>query len=51
LENRSWLIETSVTLDIRDKVFEFAVANNLAILSMQKKEKRLEEVFRELTTK
>jgi gliding motility-associated ABC transporter ATP-binding subunit GldA len=51
LEKRCWLIETPVTLDIRDKVFEFAVAKNLAILSMQKKEKRLEEVFRELTTK
>jgi ABC-2 type transport system ATP-binding protein len=51
LEQRCWLIETPVTIDVRDKIFEFAVSKNLAILSMQKKEKRLEEVFRELTTK
>jgi len=51
LEKRWWLIETPVKLDIREKVFEFAVKKNLVVLSMQKKEKRLEEVFRELTKK
>ncbi len=51
LEKYCWLIETPVTLDIREKVFEFAVKKNIAVLSMQKKEKRLEEVFRELTIK
>jgi ABC-2 type transport system ATP-binding protein len=51
LEKQCWLIETPITLDIREKVFEFAVKRNIAVLSMQKKEKSLEEVFRELTTK
>ncbi|MBN2891723.1 MAG: gliding motility-associated ABC transporter ATP-binding subunit GldA [Bacteroidales bacterium] len=35
--------------DIRKKLFDFAVANNIAVLSMQKKEKTLEEIFQELT--
>jgi ABC-2 type transport system ATP-binding protein len=51
LEERCWLIETPIKLDVREKVFEFAVKKNLVVLSMQKKEKRLEEVFRELTKK
>ncbi len=44
-----WLIETFAGNDIRKTLFDFAVKNKLAILSMQQKEKRLEEVFRELT--
>ncbi len=35
--------------DIRKNVFDFAVKNNVAVLSMQKKEKSLEEIFQELT--
>jgi ABC-2 type transport system ATP-binding protein len=43
------LIESSANTDLREQIFSFAVANNIMVLSMQKKEKRLEEVFRELT--
>ena len=35
--------------DIRELVFRFAVENNLSVLSMQKSEKGLEEVFQQLT--
>lgn len=35
--------------DPRQLIFDFAVSSNLKVLSMQKKEKSLEEVFRELT--
>lgn len=35
--------------DIRKNIFNFAVANDIAVLSMQKKEKTLEEIFQELT--
>ena len=45
------LLESVSTTDLRENVFNFAVANNIMVLSMQKKEKRLEEVFRELTSK
>lgn len=36
-------------LDIRKDIFNFAVKNKTAVLSMQKKEKTLEEIFQELT--
>jgi ABC-2 type transport system ATP-binding protein len=35
--------------DIRELVFRFAVENSLSVLSMQKSEKGLEEVFQQLT--
>ncbi len=35
--------------DIRKKIFEFAVSQNIAVLSMQKKESTLEEIFQSLT--
>lgn len=44
-----WLIEASTEKDIRQDIFDFAVANKLSVLSMQKKEKTLEELFQELT--
>lgn len=49
-EGNQWLIESSANYDLREKVFAFAVANKLTVLSLQRKEKRLEEVFRELTS-
>ena len=49
IDGKNWLIQSISTEDIRQKIFNFAVQNNLAVLSMQKKEKSLEEVFQELT--
>lgn len=43
------LIGYKKSIDIRSSVFNYAVRNNLTVLSMQKKEKSLEKVFRELT--
>jgi len=45
----TWLVEAGVENDIRPALFELAVRNNLTVLSMQKKESNLEEVFRQLT--
>src|SRR4030042_5755853 len=44
-----WLIEAEGEEDIRPSVFSFAVRNNLTVLSLQKEESNLEEVFRHLT--
>lgn len=44
-----WLIEAEGDEDIRSAVFSFAVKNNLTVLSLQKEESNLEEVFRHLT--
>ncbi len=47
--NNKFLIQASGKNDIRKNIFDFAVANNLTVLSMQKQEKTLEELFREYT--
>lgn len=44
-----WIVEANNDKDIRQDIFDFAVANKLSVLSMQKKEKTLEEAFQELT--
>jgi gliding motility-associated transport system ATP-binding protein len=44
-----WLIEAAGDEDIRPAIFSFAVKNNLTVLSLQKEESNLEEVFRHLT--
>jgi len=44
-----WLIETRHDQDIRGELFNYAVKKNLIILSLHKKDKKLEDVFRELT--
>ncbi|MCK5029487.1 MAG: gliding motility-associated ABC transporter ATP-binding subunit GldA [Bacteroidales bacterium] len=49
VNDKNWLIQSTSTEDIRPKIFNFAVKSDLAVLSMQKKEKSLEEVFQELT--
>jgi len=49
LKDNNWLIQGDINEDIRPNVFNFAVKNNLTVLSLQKKEKSLEAVFQELT--
>jgi ABC-2 type transport system ATP-binding protein len=49
IKENIWLIEAEGTEDIRPSIFNFAVKNNLTVLSLQKLESNLEEVFRHLT--
>ncbi len=44
-----WEIESGVEQDIRPAIFQFAVANKFTILTLQEKQKNLENVFQELT--
>ncbi len=44
-----WHITSTSSADIRGDIFRFAVENNLTVLSMNKEELKLEEVFQELT--
>jgi ABC-2 type transport system ATP-binding protein len=46
----TWLIEAAGNSDIREELFRLAVKNNLVILSLHKKDRKLEDVFRELTS-
>jgi ABC-2 type transport system ATP-binding protein len=45
-----WLIQAHADKDIRADIFEFAVREGLKVLSLQKQQKSLEEVFRTLTS-
>jgi ABC-2 type transport system ATP-binding protein len=49
IKDNLWLVEAEGTEDIRPHLFSFAVQNNLTVLSLQKQESNLEEVFRHLT--
>jgi ABC-2 type transport system ATP-binding protein len=49
IKNNSWQLETFTTDDIRPAIFQFAVKNDLAILTLHKEEQRLEDVFKHLT--
>ena len=44
-----WLIETRGNKDIRQEIFQFAVANNYNVLSLSQNEQNMEDVFRRLT--
>jgi ABC-2 type transport system ATP-binding protein len=47
--NNLWFIEAQGDVDIRPGIFNFAVQNNMTVLSLQKEESNLEDVFRHLT--
>jgi ABC-2 type transport system ATP-binding protein len=49
LEGHKYNIKYDAEVDIRPKVFEFAVQHNLKLLNMQQEEQSLEEVFQQLT--
>lgn len=49
IKENIWLIEAKGNEDIRPALFNLAVRNNLTVLSLQKIESNLEEVFRHLT--
>jgi len=44
-----WNLISDSQTDIRSDVFNFAVSNQLTVLSLQREEQKLEEVFQELT--
>ncbi len=50
LKDNTWQVEADGDEDIRPAIFNFAVKNNLTVLSLQKQQSNLEEVFRHLTS-
>jgi len=46
-----WHIEANTDKDIRTDIFQFAVKNEMAVLTLNKEEQKLEDVFKELTKK
>jgi ABC-2 type transport system ATP-binding protein len=51
IKNNQWLLEAECGEDIRPSLFSFAVNNNLMVLSLQKQENKLEDIFRHLTNR
>jgi ABC-2 type transport system ATP-binding protein len=49
LKENQWRLVSSGGTDIRQPIFHFAVENNLAVLSLQKEERSLEDIFQNLT--
>ena len=49
LRNYIWLIEAESEEDVRPAIFNYAVKNNITVLSLNKQENNLEDVFRQLT--
>ena len=48
-EGNTWQLISSAESDIRKAVFDFAVKNNLGVLTLNKDEQKLEDVFKHLT--
>lgn len=48
-ERHTWIFAHDASVDVRPAVFRFAVDNGLQVLGMQKSERGLEDVFKELT--
>lgn len=49
VEGNTWHIVSAADKDIRKEIFNYAVANNLSVLALQKEEQKLEDVFKKLT--
>jgi len=49
ITGNTWLIQAHSDQDIRGEIFELAVSKGIKVLSLQKKQKSLEDVFRDLT--
>jgi ABC-2 type transport system ATP-binding protein len=50
VDNNSFILETTLEIDARKMIAEYAKKENLLILTLRKEEKTLEEVFKSLTT-
>ncbi|HXB39552.1 MAG TPA: gliding motility-associated ABC transporter ATP-binding subunit GldA [Bacteroidia bacterium] len=49
MEGNTWHIVSASDKDIRKEIFNYAVANGLSVLALQKEEQKLEDVFKRLT--
>ncbi|MEX2595695.1 MAG: gliding motility-associated ABC transporter ATP-binding subunit GldA [Salibacteraceae bacterium] len=49
VSDTTWLIASNADKDVRQNIFDFAVKNNNSVLTVQKEEQRLEDVFKRLT--
>ncbi|MCC6181290.1 MAG: gliding motility-associated ABC transporter ATP-binding subunit GldA [Bacteroidia bacterium] len=51
VDGNTWKIVSDASVDVRKEVFAYAVKHNMSVLAMNREEKKLEDVFKELTKK
>lgn len=51
IDENVWKIISDTTTDVRKEVFNYAVKHNISVLTMNKEEQKLEDVFKALTKK
>lgn len=49
IKGNIWQVEANTDKDIRTDIFQYAVQNGLAVLTLHKEEQKLEDVFKHLT--
>jgi ABC-2 type transport system ATP-binding protein len=49
ISGNTWQLVTGIEKDIRKEIFDFAVQNKLSVLTLNKEEQKLEDVFKSLT--
>lgn len=47
--DNTWQLMSSSKADVRKEIFNFAVANQLGVLTLNKEEQKMEDVFKQLT--
>lgn len=50
ISETTWLLGSDAGKDIRQAVFDFAVSEKITVLTIQKEEQRLEDIFKRLTS-
>lgn len=50
-ENNTWKIVAGLEFDVRKELFNYAVKNDISVLTLNKEEQKLEDVFKQLTKK
>ncbi|MBL7935875.1 MAG: gliding motility-associated ABC transporter ATP-binding subunit GldA, partial [Bacteroidia bacterium] len=51
IDNKTWKIISDVENDVRKELFNYAVKHNISVLTLNKEEQSLEDVFKALTKK
>ena len=49
LHGNTWQITSAAELDVRKRIFDFAVSSQISVLTLSREEQKIEDVFRDLT--
>jgi ABC-2 type transport system ATP-binding protein len=51
IDGKTWKVISDLQNDVRKELFNYAVKHNLSVLTMNKEEQKLEDIFKALTKK